>query len=148
MNKLKIYCEDVNCTPTRAHPTDAGLDLKSSETIILHWDKPTLVRTGLHVEIPEGYVGMIFARSGLALKQGITLVNNVGIIDSDYRGEIKCALVYRNPDRCSGCYTIGKYDRIAQLVLVPCFVDVVEFVSNLEDLSNTNRGDGGFGSSG
>jgi dUTP pyrophosphatase len=114
---------------------------------MLMWAKPTLVGCGILIEIPRGYVGLIFARSGLATQQGVTLVNAVGVIDSDYRGEIMCAMVYKSPNRSSGAYTIGMYDRIAQLVIVPIFDRDYEKVG-FEDLSVTERAEGGFGSSG
>jgi len=147
MNKLKIYAEDEKCYPTRAYYNAAGLDLVAAKTTILMWAKPTLVSCGIHIEIPEGYAGLIFPRSGLSTKWGITLANAVGVIDSDYRGEIMCSLIYKNPNRSSGAYTIGIYDRIAQLVIVPAVIDIYEKVG-FEALSTTERGDGGFGSSG
>lgn len=143
MNKLKIYCKDENCKPVRAHPTDAGIDLRAAEeervgTI------PTLIKTGIHVEIPEGHVGLIALRSGLS-KENFSLCNGVGIIDSDYRGEIMCLIRYNSLYKANK--VIEKYQRIAQLVIVPCLT-IDEFVSNLEDLSGTERGEGGFGHTG
>lgn len=147
MNELNIYCEDKLLTPQRAHITDAGLDLKAKDTYNIQWGKSKLVGTGVYVEIPKGHVGLIFPRSGMAVKKGISLANSVGVIDSDYRGEIKCALLYKDPTRCSGFYVIEKYERIAQLVIVPCLLPKLKIVTILEDLGNTKRGDGGFGSS-
>ena len=147
MEKLKIYCEDKNCLPTRAHSTDAGLDLRASKRVNLPWNTIVSVGTGIHVEIPKGCVGLVFPRSGLATKQGITLANSVGVIDSDYRGEIICALVYRNPSRISGNFDIMQYTRIAQLIIIPCSLMNPIMVDKLKDLSNTDRGHGGFGSS-
>lgn len=143
MNKLKIYYKDKKCKPVRAHPTDAGLDLKAAEDYTI----PTttmLVKTGVHVEIPEGYVGLIALRSGLS-KENFYLANGVGIIDSDYRGEIMCAIRYNSLAYANK--KIEKYQRIAQLIVVPCLI-ADEFVENLEDLSETERGEGGFGHTG
>ncbi len=146
MNKLKIYCKDENCKPVRAHPTDAGIDLRADSDYRI----PTtteLVKTGVHVEIPEGCVGLVALRSGLS-KEGFYLANGVGIIDSDYRGEIMCAIRY-NSSMYKAYKEIKQYQRIAQLVVVPCFNgDFEEYVDKLEDLSETERGDGGFGHTG
>lgn len=138
---LKVYCKDIECKPYRKHPTDAGLDLRSAEIKVLHPSYVTKVRTGIHVEIPPGYVGLIFPRSGLSTKYGVRLANTVGVIDSDYRGEIICALT------TSSLFTIREYERIAQLVVVPVMTDWA-LVNNLNELSSTERGDGGFGSTG
>jgi len=145
MEKLKVICNDPNCMPERSHRTDAGLDLRAAKSVTLKWDTPEFVSTGIQVEIPEGFVGFVFARSGLAIKKGITLTNGVGVIDSGYRGEIICALTYRNPKRCSGTYVIKQYDRIAQLVITPIAIPTPMLVKML---SNSNRGEGGFGSTG
>ena len=99
------------------------------------------IGTGLAVEIPPGYFGAIFARSGLSTKKGLRPGNCVGVIDSDYRGEIIVAL--RNDSRFDQLITNG--ERIAQLVIIPCVSPI--FVEE-EELSDTERGDGGFGSTG
>jgi len=138
---LKIYCKDKECLPYKKHYTDAGLDLRSAEIVVLHPSVVTKVKTGIHVEIPEDYVGLIFPRSGLSTKYGIRLANTVGVIDSDYRGEILCAL------KTDSLITIEAYERIAQLVVVPVMINY-EYVNTLEDLSITERGSGGFGSTG
>lgn len=145
MKLLRVTTEDKNLLPTRAHPTDAGLDLKAAKETTLRWDEITRVGTGIKVEIPKGYVGLVYPRSGLAVNYGINLANSVGVIDSDYRGEIICALKYRQPGRNSGYYVVKKYERIAQLVIVPIALPEVVHVKELE---NTVRGEGGFGSSG
>lgn len=144
MNKLKIYCKDENCKPVRAHPTDAGIDLRAAEKYRIP-TTTTLVKTGIHVEIPEGYVGLVALRSGLS-KEGFYLANGVGIIDSDYRGEIMCAIRY-NTSFYKAYRYIEQYQRIAQLVVVPCVLEE-EFVEKLENLSDTDRGEGGFGHTG
>ena len=141
MSKLKIYCKDPKCKPQRQHPTDAGLDLRADSFRELHTNTVAKIKTGIHVEIPENHVGLIFPRSSLGLR-GITLANTVGVIDSDYRGEIICAMVSRKLE------SIHQYERIAQLVIVPISIPLVTFVEELEDLSNTKRGEGGFGHTG
>ena len=100
-----------------------------------------LVHTGLSFEIPEGCVGLIFARSGLASKRGLAPANKVGVIDSDYRGEIIIGLV----NHFEESYVIEPGDRVAQLVIMPVFTPETEVVS---ELSGTVRGEGGFGSTG
>mgnify|MGYP001818529380 CR=1 FL=1 len=143
MSKLKIYCKDENCMPKRAHPTDAGIDLRADKEYRI----PTtteLVKTGIHVEIPDGYVGLVALRSGLS-KEGFYLANGVGIIDSNYRGEIMCAIRYNS--LAYAYKNIEQYQRIAQLIVVPCILEE-EFVNKLEDLSETDRGEGGFGHTG
>ncbi len=112
---------------------DAPLTLQSGET--------ALVRTGLAVEIPEGFVGLVCARSGLATKRGLAPANKVGVIDADYRGEVMVAL--HNHGNTS--QTIEHGERIAQLVLVPYLTAAYE---EADSLSDTDRGIGGFGSTG
>jgi len=128
--------------PTRAHDTDAGLDLYALEPCSLAPGERALVRTGVAVEIPDGYAGLVMPRSGLAARSGIALVNAPGLIDAGYRGELKVLLL--NTDRASAC-EIAAGERIAQLVLTavqtPAVVEVGE-------LSDSTRGAGGFGSTG
>ena len=127
--------------PTRAHPTDAGLDLAPSETTHIAPGVVTLVPTGIAVAIPEGHVGLLAARSSLAAKKAMTLANGVGIIDSDYRGEIKIPII-----PLDGCHNlIQAGTRIAQLLILPIALPTVEVVSVLPESA---RGLGGFGSSG
>ena len=127
--------------PTRAHPTDAGLDLYAAETVQVAPRVVTLVPTGLAVAIPEGHVGILAARSSLAAKKSMTLANGVGIIDSDYRGEIKIPIIPL--DGCHNLIQAGQ--KIAQLIILPITLPTIEVVTELPD---TDRGDGGFGSSG
>ena len=136
---LKIYCKDEECLPYKRHYTDAGLDIRSAENAVIFPGESRMIRTGIHVEIPEGYVGLIFPRSGLATKYGIGLANSVGVIDSDYRGEIKCVLTSKT------LFTVRAYERIAQLVIAKHERAKWEIV---EVLSETERGTGGFGSTG
>jgi dUTP pyrophosphatase len=128
--------------PTRAYPGDAGLDLYALEDWALEPGERASVRTGIAVEIPEGEAGLVLPRSGLAARHGIALVNAPGLIDSGYRGEIVVLLL--NTDR-SARFELAAGDRIAQLVLVrvqtPAVVEV-------EELATSERGAGGFGSSG
>jgi dUTP pyrophosphatase len=128
--------------PERAHPGDAGLDLRSIAGIDVAPGERAMVPTGLAVAIPEGYAGFVLPRSGLASRVGLTLANAPGLIDAGYRGEIVCAVV--NLDR-ENAVRIERGDRVAQLVVVavpdvePAFVDV---------LPTSSRGEGGFGSTG
>jgi len=121
----------------------AGADLYalSDTDIEIAPHTTTLISTGISVEIPEGYCGLIFARSGLATKRGLAPANKVGVIDADYRGEVKVAL-HNHTDAVA---TVGAYERVAQLAIVP--ISKAEF-EECEELSDTARGEGGFGSTG
>ncbi len=128
--------------PSRAHPGDAGLDLHSVEKVTLAPGERASVPTGIAVEIPKGQAGLVLPRSGLAARHGISVVNAPGLIDAGYRGEVKVLLL--NTDLEATC-TIAPGDRIAQLVLVRVETpDVVE----ADVLAISERGDGGFGSTG
>jgi dUTP pyrophosphatase len=128
--------------PVYAHPGDGGADLVAAESVELGPGERALVGTGTAVALPDGYVGMIVPRSGLAAKHGLTIVNTPGILDAGYRGEIKVILL--NTDR-SEPYTITAGDRIAQLVVMP--VTRARFIP-VDRLPGSHRGDGGFGSTG
>ncbi len=128
--------------PRRAYPGDAGLDLYALEEAVLEPGERASVRTGIAVEIPEGQAGLVLPRSGLAARHGIALVNAPGLIDAGYRGEIRVLLL--NTDR-SAAFELSPGDRIAQLVLVRVESPEVEEV---EELAVSERGAGGFGSSG
>lgn len=119
----------------------AGADLYSIEELTLAPGETKLVHTGLAMEIPVGYGGFIFARSGLATKKGLAPANKVGVVDADYRGEIMVALHNHGTQP----QTVEKGERVAQMVLMP-FLAAEYFEA--EELSDTARGDGGFGSSG
>jgi dUTP pyrophosphatase len=119
----------------------AGCDLVATEDVELVPGKWAAVSTGLFVEIPRGYAGYVCPRSGLSLKSGVSVLNAPGIIDSDYRGEIKVILVNHADLR----YKVKKGDRIAQLLFVPVVHAVLR---DSESLSSTARGSGGFGSTG
>ena len=127
--------------PTRAHPTDAGLDLYAAETVQIAPRVVTLVPTGIAVAIPAGHVGLLVARSSLSVKKAMTLANGVGVIDADYRGEIKVPII-----PLDGCHNlIQAGTRIAQLIILPIALPTVEVVTELPD---SERGHGGFGSTG
>jgi dUTP pyrophosphatase len=128
--------------PVYAHPGDAGADLVASEAVTLAPGQRALVGTGVRIALPEGYVAFVVPRSGLAAKHGITIVNAPGTVDAGYRGEIKVALL--NTD-ASSAYDIAVGDRIAQLIVMP--VPRATFIA-VEDLPDSARGDGGFGSTG
>lgn len=112
---------------------DAPITIEAGATVLVH--------TGIALEIPDGYVGLIYARSGLATKRGLAPANKVGVIDSDYRGEVMVALYNQSPIP----QTVEHGERIAQLVIAPYLT--VKF-EETEALSGTERGEGGFGSTG
>jgi dUTP pyrophosphatase len=128
--------------PTRAHDSDAGLDLYAAESARLAPGARVSVGTGLAVQIPDGVGGLVLPRSGLAIKHGVTLVNSPGLIDPGYRGEVRVLLL--NTDRTQE-FQISPGDRIAQLLLVP-----LAHANPLQAdaLDESTRGEGGFGSSG
>jgi dUTP pyrophosphatase len=128
--------------PQRAHPGDAGLDLASTVDVEVAAGERAMVPTGVAVAIPDGYAGLVLPRSGLASRHGLTLANAPGLIDAGYRGEITCAVVNLNR---SVPVRIVRGDRIAQLVLV-AVPDVEPEWS--EELPGSERGAGGFGSTG
>ncbi len=128
--------------PTRAHEGDAGLDLYANETAHIGPGERWGVGTGVGVAIPDGHAGLILPRSGLARDHGIALVNAPGLIDSGYRGELRVLLLNTDP---AETFRVEAGDRIAQLVLVPiALATPVETVA----LTDSLRGEGGFGSSG
>ena len=145
MTTLKIptkrLCEQA-VVPKNAYEGDAGYDLCATQNITLKPFERCLVPTGLAVQIPEGYAGFVLPRSGLALKQGLSLVNAPGLIDSNYRGELKAIAINLDPQNNIELH-IG--DRIAQLVIMK--VENAHFECR-ETLDETERGASGFGSSG
>lgn len=138
--KLKIK-QLSNYMPAYAHTGDAGLDLRTTEDITLRAGQHKTVGTGIAVEIPDGCVGLLFPRSGLACKHGVALRNCVGVIDSGYRGEIKVTLTNFG----SISQRVHRGDRIAQLVVVPYVHCRMQLVDELDD---TERGEDGYGSTG
>ncbi|MGI9556319.1 MAG: dUTP diphosphatase [Solirubrobacterales bacterium] len=128
--------------PSRAHPDDAGLDICASEATTILPGGRASVGTGIALEIPAGHAGLVLPRSGLAARHGIALVNSPGLIDSGYRGEIRVLLL--NTD-ASEPFEVRPGDRIAQL-LVTQYAGVEPLAA--DELSDSARGEGGFGSTG
>ncbi|MDR1730979.1 MAG: dUTP diphosphatase [Synergistaceae bacterium] len=127
--------------PEYATPASAGVDLRTVEEVVLLPGERTLVSTGIRIALPVGYEAQIRPRSGLALKHGITLPNSPGTIDADYRGEIQVIVMNLGQDP----FTFEPGDRVAQMVIAPvCQVTWDES----ENLDETERGEGGFGSTG
>ena len=145
LNRLNFIKLSENAVmPKRATPGAAGMDLCAciEKNVLLKSGERTLIHTGIAVALPSSeYVALLFARSGLAIKHGITLSNSVGVIDSDYRGEICVGLCNLGDED----YTISPGERIAQLVITK--VETPEPVE-VEFLDDTARGTGGFGSTG
>lgn len=129
--------------PTMGSKFAAGADLYSAEDadVVIGPGETKFIGTGLAMEIPEGYVGLVYARSGLACKRGLAPANKVGVVDSDYRGEIKVALHNHGKE----AQTVEKGERIAQMVIAPYLSVNYE---KADELSETERGEGGFGSTG
>lgn len=140
---MRIMLDNGAKMPTRAHPYDAGLDLYAPDGTWVHCISPCggsiTIDTGVHVEIPEGYAGFIKAKSGLNVKHGLTCT---GVIDAHYTGSIAVKLY--NHHHCLR-YDVRPGDKIAQLVILPCLLPELELVEKLEE---TDRGAGGFGSTG
>ena len=142
--QVKIKLLDSNAIPmTYGTEYSAGADIYSlpGSSIEIKPGETTLIHTGIAMEIPEGYVGLIFARSGLATKRGLAPANKVGVIDADYRGEIMVAL-HNHSDKVA---TVEGGERVAQISIVPFLK--ADFVIS-DELSDTVRGEGGFGSTG
>ena len=141
VNIKKLHAQAV--IPTYGSEHSAGADLYAciDEDMIIQPGETRLVPTGLAMEIPVGFAGLIYARSGLATKRGLAPANKVGVIDSDYRGEILVSLYNHSPE----AQMVTSGERIAQLVLTP--VLAVHFCE-VDELCATQRGDGGFGSTG
>ena len=140
---IKIHidngCEDL--FPRKAHDDDAAFDLRSRVDVVIPSGKITLVPTGVFMELPVGYEAQVRPRSGLALKHGITVLNTPGTIDAGYRGEVGVILINAGEHD----FTIARGDRIAQMVIQQ--LSDVQLVA-AEQLSDTSRGAGGFGSTG
>ena len=141
--KLKIVCPDPRLMPTRAHPHDAGLDLRCALDFGVELDAGgrMLVDTGVAVSIPPGYVGLVHPRSGWAHKYGITVNNAPGTVDAGYTGTIKVNLINHGQDAVS----IGYGERIAQLLVQRVELPELEIVDSLD---TTTRGTAGHGSTG
>lgn len=140
--KVKKFKPDAT-VPSMGSKFAAGADLYSAEDadVVIEPNETKFIGTGLAMEIPEGYVGLVYARSGLACKRGLAPANKVGVVDSDYRGEIKVALHNHGKE----AQTVEKGERIAQMVIAPYLSVNYE---EADELSETERGEGGFGSTG
>lgn len=128
--------------PSYAYAGDAGLDLRANEDVVLQPLERRLISTGLAVAIPDGYAGFVQPRSGLALREGLSMANTPGLVDAHYRGELKVCAINLDPEKP---LSISKGERIAQLVIQKVPVVVLKEVDELDE---TDRGEGGFGSSG
>ena len=143
--KMTVRIKKLNdkaIVPTYGTDYSAGADLyMTDDTVTVAPHSTVMLHTGLSVEIPEGYCGLVFARSSMGAKRGLAPANKVGVIDSDYRGEIMVAL-HNHSDSPA---TVEASERVAQLVIVPFLKAEFEVA---DDLSDTVRGEGGFGSTG
>jgi len=142
--KIKIVNKSTNETPAYATAGAAGFDLRSNEEVTLMPGEIKLVPTGLFMEIPLGYEGQVRPRSGLSLKRGVTVLNTPGTVDADYRGEVGVILINHSdkPQR------LEKGERVAQMVIAKHETAEIEVVESVEELESTDRGAGGFGSTG
>lgn len=142
--EVKIINKSDNNLPAYETINSAGMDLRAylpEGPIVMKPMQRVLVPTGLFMEIPEGYEGQVRPRSGLAIKNGITVLNTPGTIDADYRGEVKIILI----NLSDADFTINSGDRVAQIIFAKC--EQMEVI-NVETLSETERGAGGFGHTG
>ncbi len=140
---VKIINHSKNELPKYETPSSAGVDLRANieENITIKPLERTLIKTGVFIEIPHGFEAQVRPRSGLAFKNGITVLNSPGTIDADYRGEIGVILVNLSNEN----FEVKQNERIAQLVFAKC--EQAEFVQ-VKELNDTKRGEGGFGSTG
>jgi dUTP pyrophosphatase len=140
MAVTRYIAENDDCLPFKKHRYDVGWDLRSNiETFTLKPGAKVAVSTGIKMAIPRNFVGLIVPRSGLGSKHRVTLANNVGVIDSDYRGEVIVNLVNDG----HGEIEIKQYDRICQIMVIPV---VLQSMRKVNILGDTTRGNGGFGS--
>lgn len=138
-----IRSDDDLPLPSYARPGDAGADLVAAETVVLAaGGGRALVGTGLRIAIPDGYAGFVQPRSGLAVRHGVTCLNTPGLIDAGYRGELKVLLVNTDPHEP---FEVTRGERIAQLVIQR--VEAASF-AEVDELPSSERGEGGFGSTG
>jgi dUTP pyrophosphatase len=143
MLPIKVINKSSHALPEYATPLSAGLDLRANleADILLEPGKTALIPTGLFIELPDGYEAQIRPRSGLAFKHGITVLNSPGTIDADYRGEIKVLLINHSQET----FAIANGERIAQMVVAA--YQQISWIPS-ETLSDTERGAGGYGSTG
>lgn len=142
MNDLPILFTGIAEAPAYAHAGDAGVDLRSSEDGVIQPGERFTVATSLQIAIPAGFVGLVHSRSGLAAKNGVMVLNSPGTVDAGYRGEIKVTLL--NTDKTQP-FVFKAGDRIAQLIFQR--VEKAKFIA-VEHLPDSDRGSGGFGSTG
>lgn len=145
MNRVKIYSKSGEL-PRYETENSAGLDLRAllDEPMIIKPMERVLIPTGIFLEIPNGFEGQVRARSGLSIKHGLTMVNGVGTVDSDYRGELKVPMINLGSEE----FKVDSGDRIAQIVFAKYETVSFEAVSSTEELEKTERGAGGFGHTG
>lgn len=136
--KMKVVLDEGAFLPERAHETDAGLDIRSPIKAVVFGHNSIIIDTGIHIAIPEGYVGFLKSKSGLNVKHGIT---SEGVIDSGYTGSIRVKLFNNSSDM----FAFERGDKITQLVILPILTPEIEVVESLDE---TERGDNGFGSTG
>jgi dUTP pyrophosphatase len=141
MVDIQIEVDSPELVPFYANVGDAGADLRASDAYVVYPRDRVLVKTGLKIALPVGYVALVHPRSGLALKHGITVLNTPGTIDSGYRGEVG-VILYNASDQP---FLVNKGDRIAQMVIQKYETAVFSVVDRLDE---TDRGSGGFGSTG
>lgn len=139
--KIKTYIESGCYVPQKAHTTDAGFDIRTPEEVVVEPRSSAIIDTGVHMEIPEGYVGMLKSKSGLNVKSGIV---SEGVIDAGYVGSIVVKL-YNHSDTPKHFY---KGDKITQIVIMPIPFIELEEVDNLGEFEVSERGADGFGSTG
>lgn len=145
INRVKIYSKSGEI-PRYETENSAGLDLRAllDEPMIIKPMERVLVPTGIFLEIPNGFEGQVRARSGLSIKYGLTMVNGVGTVDSDYRGELKVPMINLGSEE----FKVESGDRIAQIVFAKYETVSFESVDSTEELEKTERGAGGFGHTG
>ena len=139
--RVKVINKSGNALPKYETPQSAGMDLRANIDITLNPLERALIPTGLFLELPEGYEGQVRPRSGLAIKNGITVLNAPGTIDADYRGEVCVILINLSKE----AFLVHKGDKIAQLVFAKCEQAVLV---ETEEIGDTERGTGGFGHTG
>ena len=145
IKNIKVYLEPGAKMPSRAHEGDAGLDIHTTKDVFLYAGNSVTVDTGVHIEIPRGYVGLLKSKSGLNVKHSIT---GEGVINHGYTGSINVKLYSNTLDEKMHFFNAG--DKLIQLLIVPIETPELERVSTIAELygGETERGDGGFGSSG
>ncbi len=139
--KVERLNKDIELPKYQHYGEDAGLDLHAAEELTIKSGEYELIKTGLKIAVPKGYAAFVYPRSGLALKNGVTVLNADGVIDSGYRGEIAVILINHGRED----FKINLNDRIAQLIIQK--VNIIEW-NEVDSLSESQRGDGGFGHTG